>query len=260
MEFILNWHPALSILMICAVTLIITYSGLKLVRKRFPEEVLRQNHEVGGMIFNAFGIIYAVLIAFVVFATWTEYDDSKKNVDRESIELTDIIRDSKALPEPLSSQVAPMIKAYTEDVINDEWQKLQYGENSDKARESFNKLWNFFVSIDRSQIKNDYAYQETLKHLNDANENRRVRIFDSGNNIPGIIWVVLLFGAVVIVAYSYFFFAKNMIHQFVMTSALTVLNALILYMILMLDNPFRGYMKVTPAPFEFVLKFISSGM
>lgn len=260
MEFILNWHPVIAVTVLCTVTVLISYAGLRLVRRYFTEDVLRQNHEVGGFIFNAFGLIYAVLIAFVVFATWTEFDNSKKNVDRESIELTDIYHNSQALPEPFRQQVAPLLKAYTENVINDEWQKLERGEPSEKARVSFNNLWLFFTTIDRSLVKNEIAYQETLKHLNDAGESRRMRLFDSTNNIPGIIWAVLLFGAVVTVIYTYFFYAKNIRHQFMMTSALTVLNTLILYMILLLDNPFSGYTKVDAKPFEYVLQLLKSGI
>jgi hypothetical protein len=205
-------------------------------------------------------LIYAVLIAFVVFATWTEYDDSKKNVDSEAIELSDVFHNSKSMPDEYKKQVSVLMKQYVDDVMNDEWKLLENGEPSGKARDSFSKLWNFFTTLDRGQIKNEIAYQETLKHMNDAGERRRTRIFDSNNNIPGIIWVVLLFGAVVTVIYTYFFFAKNIRHQFVMTSALTILNTLILYMILALDNPFRGYMKVDYKPFEFVLHLISSGI
>lgn len=260
MDFILNWHPVIAVTLLCAVTISISYAGLKLVRKYFTEDVLKQNHEVGGFIFNAFGLIYAVLIAFVVFATWTEFDNSKKNVDRESIELADIYHNSKALPEQYRQQVISLLNTYTESVINEEWQRMEQGEASERSIESFNKLWTFFATIDRSVLKNEIAYQETLKHMNDAGESRRMRIFDSTNNIPGIIWVVLLFGAVVTVIYTYFFFAKNMRHQFVMTSALTVLNTLILYMILLLDNPFLGYMKVDNKPFEYVLQLLKNGM
>lgn len=260
MEFILYWHPVIAITVLCSSTVMLSFAGLKLVRRYFTEDVLRQNHEVGGFIFNAFGLIYAVLIAFVVFATWTEFDNSKKNVDKESIELADIYHNSKALPEQYRQQVTQLLKAYTESLIKDEWQRMEQGEASERSMENFNKLWTFFTTIDRSLLKNEIAYQETLKHMNDAGENRRMRLFDSTNNIPGIIWVVLLFGAVVTVIYTYFFFAKNMRHQFVMTSALTVLNTLILYMILLLDNPFLGYMRVDYKPFEYVLQLLNSGM
>ncbi|MEO8512598.1 MAG: DUF4239 domain-containing protein [Ignavibacteria bacterium] len=260
MNFILNWHPALAITALCALTVFVSCIGLKLVRKWFTEDVLKQNHEVGGFIFNAFGLIYAVLIAFVVFATWTEYDESNKNVDQEAIELSDIYHNSKALPEEYKKQVNPLLLNYINDVINDEWPMLENGEPSQKASASFGKIWTFFTTLDRQQIKNEIAYQETLRHLNDASERRRTRIFDSRNNIPGIIWVVLLFGGSVTILYTYFFFAKNIRHQFVMTSALTILNTLILYMIVMLDNPFRGYIKLNFSPFEYTMHVLTSGM
>lgn len=260
MDLILDLHPAFALTLLCSITVLISYMGLKIVRKYYTEDVLKQNHEVGGFIFNAFGIIYAVLVAFVVFATWEEYDNSKKNVEIESIELADIFNNSKALPEPYRQQVIPLLRKYTEDVINDEWKLLEQGEPSEKAKESFTNIWTFFATMDRTLIKNEIAYQETLKHLNDAGERRRMRIFDSSNNIPGIIWVVLLFGSVVTVIYTYFFYAKNIIHQFVMTSALTVLNTLILYMILILDNPFSGYIKIDAKPFEYVIQLLNRGM
>lgn len=259
MNILLNMHPVISIFLLCAVMMLISYVSLKMVRKRFPEDVLKGNHEVGGLIFNAFGLIYAVLIAFVVFATWTEYDDSKKNVDQESIELSDLYHNSKALPEEYRQQVNPLLIAYINDVMNDEWKNLENGEPSVKARESFNKIWSFFTTIDRTKLTNEIAYQETLKHLNDAGERRRTRIFESTNNIPGIIWTVLLFGGVMTIVYTYFFFAKNIVHQFVMTSALTILNTLILYMIVMLDNPFRGYIKIDYSAFQYTLQMLNGG-
>lgn len=260
MSSILYWHPVLAVTLLCLITMLISFAGLKLVRRYFPENVLRDNHEVGGFIFNAFGLIYAVLVAFVVFATWTEYDNSKKNVDLESIELTDIYNNSKAMPEELKQQANLLMKTYAEDVVNDEWSKLEDGLISDKAENSFKKMWEFYITTDVNKLNNEPAYSETLKHLNDALEHRRMRIFDANNNIPGIIWSVLLFGAFVNLIYTYFFFAKNIKHQLMMSSALTILNTLILYMIFLLDNPFRGYMKVDAKPFEYFIQLVNSGM
>ncbi|KXK55434.1 MAG: hypothetical protein UZ05_CHB002000591 [Chlorobi bacterium OLB5] len=45
-----------------------------------------------------------------------------------------------------------------------------------------------------------------------------------------------------------------------MSSALTILNTLILYMIFLLDNPFKGYMKVDARPFEYIIQLLNSGV
>ena len=78
MQFILNWPPAISFLIVSAITTSVALAGLCFVRKKYPAEVLKENHEVAAIIFNAFGLLYGVVVAFVVFVTWSGYDELQK--------------------------------------------------------------------------------------------------------------------------------------------------------------------------------------
>jgi hypothetical protein len=256
MKFLLEWHPAASIILLCSVSIILSYFGLRLVRKKYSSDMLRENHEAGGFIFNAFGLIYAVLIAFVVFVTWTEYDGSLKNVDSEASELADLINDSKAFPEDMRIQALQLIEEYMRNVKEDEWPLLSDGEVSEKARSGFHKLWDIYSNVDVTKMKNVPLYQESLKHLNDLSERRRTRVFDSRNDIPGVIWTVLLFGGILMVVYTFFFSMKKFAAQFLMTAALASIITIILYMIYILDHPFVGYTKITPEAFDYVLTLL----
>jgi hypothetical protein len=260
MHFLTELHPFLGLLILCTITVSIAYAGLKIVRRKFSEETLRENHEVGGFIFNAFGLIYAVLVAFVVFATWTEYDNSKKNVDDEAIEINDLYQDSKAFPDSLRRLIHLALADYAADVINDEWPLLTIGETSEKARNSYIRIVTLYTTMDVSKLTNLPVYSESLKHLNDLGERRRNRIFDCSNTIPGIIWAVLLFGSVMTVIYTYFFSTKKFMPQFLMTAGLTALNTMILYMIYMLDKPFSGSMKIGHEAFVYILEMIKTGL
>ncbi len=260
MRFLLNWHPAISVIVLCIVTVSFSYFGLRIVRKKFPEDVLRDNHEVGGFIFNAFGLIYAVLVAFVVFVTWNEYNDARANVDAEASELIDIYNTSKAFPDSTRKLLQKSLIEYTESIMHDEWPLLENGEPSLKARQSFHTIWEIYSTMDISRLSNVPVYEESLKHLNELSERRRTRVFDSLENIPAIIWAALLFGGVMCVVFTYFFCSRRLQAQVVMTSALTVLNTLILYMIYLLDHPFIGAMKITPEAFEYALNLIKTGM
>ncbi|MBZ0201532.1 MAG: DUF4239 domain-containing protein [Ignavibacteria bacterium] len=260
MKFLIDLHPAIAVPLLCIITLFISFLGLKLVRKRFEQDTLKENHEVGGLIFNAFGLIYAVLVAFVVFATWTEYDDSKKNTDLEAIEISDLFRNSMALPDSAREVIKQSLTQYLDDVISDEWPVLDQGKASSKTAASFDRVWEIYTKTDVKNITNVYVYQESLKHLNDLGERRRTRLFDSTNNIPGIIWATLLFGGIMTIIYTYFFSTKKFMPQYMMTAALTILNTLILYMIYILDNPFAGYIKIDTKPYEVTLQLIKMGM
>lgn len=256
MKFLLEWHPAAAIILLCAVSITLSYFGLKLVRKRYSADMLRDNHEAGGFIFNAFGLIYAVLIAFVVFVTWTEYDNSIKNVDSEAIKIADLINDSRAFPEEVRIQVLHEIEEYLKNVKDDEWPLLSEGKVSEKARSSYQRMFEVYSGADASKMKNLPLYQESLKHLNDLSERRRTRVFDSRNDIPGVIWSVLLIGGVLMVVYTFFFSMKKFAAQFLMTAALASIITIILYMIYILDHPFIGYTKITTEAYDYVLMLI----
>src|SRR6201981_2113654 len=100
MQFLLNWPVPLSFLTVSAVAATVVLAGLYLVRKKYPTEVLKENHEVAAIIFNAFGLFYGVMVAFVVFITWSGYSDATKDLEMEANLADDLFHISKAFQEP----------------------------------------------------------------------------------------------------------------------------------------------------------------
>jgi hypothetical protein len=80
MQFLLNLPAGISFLIVSVITTSVALAGLRFVRRKYSTEVLKENHEVAAIIFNAFGLLYAVVVAFVVFVTWSGYDDATKNL------------------------------------------------------------------------------------------------------------------------------------------------------------------------------------
>src|SRR4051812_50057292 len=78
MEFLLKLPPPVSFFIVSAITTVLSLAGLYLVRRKYSAEALKENHEVAAIIFNAFGLFYGVLLAFVEFVTWIEYDAATK--------------------------------------------------------------------------------------------------------------------------------------------------------------------------------------
>src|SRR6516225_7769001 len=100
MQFLLDWPVPISFLTVSLVTASVALAGLYLVRKRYPAEVLKENHEVAAIIFNAFGLFYGVMLAFVVFVTWGGYSDGTKNLEMEANLADDLFHIAKAFQEP----------------------------------------------------------------------------------------------------------------------------------------------------------------
>lgn len=254
MDVLLELPVVLSFLIVGTVSALLASLGLKLVRRKFSAEMMKEHHEVAGFIFNAFGLIYAVLIAFVVFATWTDFDGTKKNIEMEASCLSDLFFDAQGFPEPLKTSVQTSIVEYTQMVINEEWSYLARDERSPSGLKATQKLWSAYLSADVKSLPNQPLYQESLKRLNNLGEYRRLRVFSAVNTIPFAIWLVLIIGAVISITYTYFFGTKNLTAQYIMTAVLSFTTGLILFLIYILDHPFTGYNKITPEAFDMVLE------
>src|SRR5438046_5260287 len=128
MQFLLNWPAWLSFLVVSAVTTLTAVGGLLLVRKKYSAEVLRENHEVAAIIFNAFGLFYGVMVAFVVFVTWNGYDEATKNLQMEANETDDIFHLTEAYPDPARKMIQQALMDYVASVYDDELKRMSQGD------------------------------------------------------------------------------------------------------------------------------------
>src|SRR2546429_6011338 len=128
MQFLLDWPVPLSFLTVSVVAAAIALSGLYVVRKKYPTEVLKENHEVAAIIFNAFGLFYGVMVAFVVFVTWSGYSDATKNLEMEANEVADIFHGTQAFPDPARRTIRQGRMDYVVSVYFDEFEKRGWGE------------------------------------------------------------------------------------------------------------------------------------
>src|ERR1051325_7979840 len=124
MQNLLYLPVPMSFFVAAAMTTFIALGGLYLVRRRYPAEVLKENHEVASIIFNAFGLFYGVLVAFVVFVTWSGYDEATKNLQMEASEALHLYHNAEGFPEATKKTVQEALRKYVASVYNDEVQRM----------------------------------------------------------------------------------------------------------------------------------------
>jgi len=259
MEFLLNLPPPISFFIVSAITTLFALVGLYLVRRKYSAEVLKENHEVAAIIFNAFGIFYGVLVAFVVFVTWGGYDDATKNLQLEASEALDIFHNAEAFPDPANKVIQEGLRDYMASVYNDEVPRMAQGEISVYSGGAHLELKTLFNQIDVKSIPNRELYSETLRSLNNLAQYRRMRIFAGNDTVPPVIWLVLLVGGVFAVSYTFFFGMKNIKAQYLITTTLTVMITSILFLVYVLDHPFTGTSKVSMEPLREAMAVMQKG-
>ena len=239
-----------SALVTAGVGVVITVVILVAVRRLVPLDVLTDAIGVGGLLMTIAGTLYAVLVAFAVVIVWNAYDSTSDVVDREALALNDVVRLSKAFPAATSLRIGDLAERYTADVLQQEWPAMALGKSSPTARDLKDQIWSVVMSIKPVDAGEQAAYGMLISRVVDFTDARRRRLFDSTSSLPRLIWLVLVAGGVMTLAFTFFFGLKNLLAQVIMTAMCVVTAVLILWLISDMDRPFTGDIRITSGSFQ----------
>src|SRR5262245_30896060 len=90
------------------------------------ESLRRSNGEVGNYL-QAVGTVYAVLLAFVVYVVWGQFNDARVQVDHEANEVVDLYRTADGFPDAARGHIQLGLQRYVDDVLGEEWPAMACG-------------------------------------------------------------------------------------------------------------------------------------
>ena len=96
-------------------------------------------------------------------------------------------------------------------------------------------------------------YAEGLDQVQRLADARRMRLVEAEEGIPTVLWVVLIFGGMTAVGFTYLFGLESTWVHGLMVGSLAGLIALVLFTVAAMEHPFSGGARVDPAAFELVL-------
>ena len=234
---------------VIGLTVTCSIAGLVLVRRTVSLEVLQSNHEVASAKFQVMGTLYAVLIAFAVVIVWQQFQSAGATVAHEAAKIANLYRDAGEYPEADRVRFRRQLLAYADAVASEEWDAMASGGESERAREEYNKLWDIYREIRPRDLADIATANETLRRMNELSENRLERLLHSNASIHPALWVALIAVGALIIAFSYFFGTRNLASQILMTTFFSGTLGLILFVIIVLSHPYKGYGRVSPEPF-----------
>lgn len=232
--------------------------GVFLVRKIVPQSKLKLHNDVAGFIFSTIGVIYAVLLAFMVIVTWQSFDQANTDVTREANCLGALYRDSVAFSPAFQRELHSALDNYVHAIVKEEWPRMARGERSEHVQELSGRLWQLYASYQPKTETEKIFFAETLRKKNEASELRRLRIYVSRSGIHPILWFVLIAGGVITILFPLFLGTENFLPQVIMVSLLAALIGLILFTIMVLEYPFSGEVCVTPDAFKVILRNLAA--
>jgi hypothetical protein len=231
-------------------SMVLAIAGLFLVRRIADPLALKENNEVAGFIYAVIGVVYAVILAFMVVAVWEHYSEAERNVEIEAAYLSELLYQSKYYPDPARNNLREGILVYVQAVVDDEWISMAQSRESQRAWTAVQVLIDRYNEF-RPQTPYEIAiYNESLVKLREIGKYRNLRLYSSHGGLPAVMWLLLIAGGAIIVGVCYIFGMKNAWAHFLIVSSLAGLIAFCLFLIVSMDRPFKGAMRVEPTAFK----------
>ncbi len=245
--------PILGFLWV-AVVVGVSIGGLVVFRKAVSHTRLENANAVSGTVFQLAGVLYAVLVAFLVVVVWEQFGDAEDASGAEASAISDLLRDSAALPPESRVPVQQSLIAYTNSVIDDEFPRMRRGETIDEESEPLTAVWDSYLDV-QPESRNEIAFfDHAIVRLNDLNANRKLRVSTGEASIPGELWVLLLGGGGVVMAFTFLFGTRDLLVHALAVGLTAALMGFVMYLIFALEHPYVGALSVQPSAYENVLE------
>jgi hypothetical protein len=239
--------PGLIIEFAIVLGVVACFVGLHAYLQRFlRSEVLRRHNDVAGFLFSAVGILYAVVLGFVVVVVWQKYDNAVSNVEAEVDATGDLYHVVDGYPEPLRSEIRSGIRDYAYIVGRVEWPAMARNQAvPETGAETFETVSYRIDSFAPNGWKQFAAQQAAIADEQRLFDARRTRLVGTVPAVPSVLWFALYAGALAMVAFCFLFGVENRPAQLVMTAILVALIGILFVVIEDFSTPFSGSVRIS---------------
>jgi Protein of unknown function (DUF4239) len=223
---------------------------LALLYRVWPVEERRPHNDLIGWQLTVLGTTYAVVIGFMLYAVWTGFQLAEGNAEAEANCLVNMVRSAEGLPDAQRQKIEDLGREYADEMLTQEWPAMSRASATYTSDKIVRELWAAVTKVETrtssEQTSRDHAFTE----LSRMTEHRRLRQLQVISDLPGILWAVLIVGAIVTIVSACLFGGLDLKLHFIQVGALSLLLALILAAIADINRPFQGSVHVPPLGFE----------
>jgi hypothetical protein len=228
--------------------------GLTLFRKRqLPKLKFGHSdaHFSGAMVASIM-VFYGLALALTAVHVWETYEDVAKMTIQESACIASLWRDVSEYPEPTRSLLQAGLKDYTDYTIHEAWPMQHKGIVPVRGIQRIDRFQSTLMQFEPKTEGQKLLMGEALRAYNAMIEVRRERLHAVETQLPGVMWLVVVAGAVISLVSSYYFPVEDFRVHATQVALLASLIGVVLFMIVALDRPFHGELGLSAAPYELI--------
>jgi hypothetical protein len=240
--------PGLGLVLLAGIpTVIVVYLHHLLIRRVDPADLI-EHREVAGFLVAIVGVVFAVSLGFTVVTVWEQFNSAQQTADSEASEVGYFAALAEYFPEPARTRLRAAIADYAFEVRDREWPMLAYGREDLKARSLLLNAIGVVGSLAPSVFQ-----QSELDVTRQLSIERRERILQAQSRLQAELYVAVGINALAVIAFVFLFGMTNHALQLVMTGLVVGAIASQFAVVVELDRPYSGNVRVTAAAWTSVI-------
>ncbi|MGY4967368.1 bestrophin-like domain [Streptomyces sp. 900105245] len=245
----ISWPVAVQLGALVCTLLFLSIVGAVSFRLLRRTRGIAPSSETVTLILGIYGAIYGALLAFVIVIAWDDLNAAKARVDSEAASLTAVARDADFLPSDVRNRISNDIKEYLNYTVTTEWREMKLGKVPNTSNPHLEHILLTLKKYNPANEREVADYRRIRSDLTTTVSDRRARIGDSGEQLPPLLRYFIFGGAICVVLLACWYSVASIIEQAVLLTAVSVLLASSLLIILQLNHPFVGEISVSPDAF-----------
>jgi hypothetical protein len=232
------WLAALIILGAAAVSA----AGMLMVQRRAPAGTYFKDPIPAGAVYTVVGTAYMVILAFVFFVAFESYHAAKSAAQDEATATLAMYHAAGPFDPDARAQLQEDVICYAREVISTGWPAMRKGGGSPEVDARVTALEQNAVQIPISGEKQRAAYDHWFALNEERRKGRQGRIAEASPLVPPLIWLILIIGAVVVIAAVGFFAdaREASVTQAAMIVAIAVIVVSGLLLVRFLERPYEN--------------------
>jgi hypothetical protein len=197
-------------------------------------------------------VLYGLVAALTAVSVWTKHSQVSDTVSREATAIASLWRDLGGYPQRERDAMREVLRGYTKQIIQEAWPQQRQGRIPNVGVEWMDRFVAQLLVFEPATESQKLLHAETLSSFNRMHEARRQRLDAVQSGLPGVMWAVLLPGAMGCLLLSLVYPVEDVRAQTMLSLILAGFVAMVLFVIVSLDRPFQGAMAVPPDSYQLV--------
>jgi hypothetical protein len=229
-----------------------------LLNRLWPSDNRKLLNDVTGWQLGVLGTTYGVILGFMLYTVWQGFSAAQIDANLEATSMLNVYRLAEGLPPPQRQAMQNLARKYEAAVVEEEWPAMQRQTEDRAAAVVLGEMWKVLAAVDLDSTVTGNSVDHIQYAMSDLAERRNMRDHQRTNQLPGLLWLLLVIGGVATIVSSCILGNDKRWLHYCQVGALTFVIITALAGIADLARPYQGAVAVEPSAFIRALKSMQS--